>query len=155
MLLITMRRNSTNTPSLNLFEGLVSSGRSSRGSIRVACRQKFPRFLCKHYYPTCWRNYSDGIKHSLALPYQEFEDEKRSGETLGKIQKVLTDSEKLINSLINVVFVTMVGFVFVMIYAIKIYWPIAPLYFIAIPIIGGISLVLSRKIKTCSAKNSC
>lgn len=90
--------------------------------------------------------YSDGIKHSLALPYQEFEDE-RSGETLGKIQKVRTDSEKLINSLINVVFVTMVGFVFVMIYAIKIYWPIAPLYFIAIPIIGGISLVLSRKIK--------
>jgi ATP-binding cassette, subfamily B, bacterial len=28
--------------------------------------------------------YADGIKHSLELPYQQFEDE-RSGETLGKI----------------------------------------------------------------------
>ena len=29
--------------------------------------------------------YSDGIRHSLALPYQVFEDQ-RSGETLGKLQ---------------------------------------------------------------------
>src|SRR5688572_5699278 len=31
--------------------------------------------------------YSDGIRHSLALPFQVFEDQ-RSGETLGKLQKV-------------------------------------------------------------------
>lgn len=90
--------------------------------------------------------YSDGIKHSLALPYQDFEDE-RSGETLGKIQKVRIDSEKLISSLINVVFITIVGFIFVTLYAVKIYWPIAPLYFVAIPIIGGVSFALSQKIK--------
>ena len=39
--------------------------------------------------------YSDGIRHSLDLPYQVFEDQ-RSGETLGKLQKVRTDVEKLI-----------------------------------------------------------
>ena len=34
--------------------------------------------------------YSDGIRHSLELPYPVFEDQ-RSGETLGKLQKVRTD----------------------------------------------------------------
>src|SRR5689334_7912084 len=34
--------------------------------------------------------YSDGVRHSLALPYQLFEDQ-RSGETLGKLTKVRTD----------------------------------------------------------------
>jgi ATP-binding cassette subfamily B protein len=90
--------------------------------------------------------YADGIKHSLELPYQQFEDE-RSGETLGKIQKARTDTQTLISSLINVVFITLVGFVFVMIYASKVYWPIAPLYLLTIPLIGGVSLILSRKIK--------
>ena len=33
------------------------------------------------------RLYADGIRHSLELPYQLFEDQ-RSGETLGKLQKV-------------------------------------------------------------------
>ncbi|RYY12258.1 MAG: ABC transporter ATP-binding protein, partial [Cytophagaceae bacterium] len=41
------------------------------------------------------RLYSDGLRHSLDLPYQVFEDQ-RSGETLGKLQKVRTDVEKLI-----------------------------------------------------------
>ena len=39
--------------------------------------------------------YSDGIRHSLDLPYQVFEDQ-RSGETLGKLQKVRTDVERLL-----------------------------------------------------------
>ncbi|MBL8242358.1 MAG: ABC transporter ATP-binding protein, partial [Bryobacterales bacterium] len=39
--------------------------------------------------------YADGIRHSLSLPYQVFEDQ-RSGETLGKLQKVRTDVEKFI-----------------------------------------------------------
>src|SRR4029077_2514603 len=34
--------------------------------------------------------YTDGIRHSLDLPYQVFEDQ-RSGETLGKLQKVRSD----------------------------------------------------------------
>src|SRR4051812_21503271 len=34
--------------------------------------------------------YSDGVQHSLELPYAVFEDQ-RSGETLGKLQKVRAD----------------------------------------------------------------
>src|SRR4030095_9437831 len=50
--------------------------------------------------------YSDGIRHSLALPYSVFEDQ-RSGETLGKLQKVRTDVEKLITAAINVLFTSL------------------------------------------------
>lgn len=95
--------------------------------------------------------YADGIEHSLSLPYQQFEDE-RSGETLGKIQKVRLDTEKFITAMINVIFTSLVGFIFVIIYASRIYWMIAPLYFLTIPLIGGVSLVLSNKIKKVQVK---
>jgi ATP-binding cassette subfamily B protein len=90
--------------------------------------------------------YRDGIAHSLALPYESFEDE-RSGETLGKLQKARDDTEKLIAAIINVLFVSFVGFIFVAIYAINIYWGIAAAFLITVPIIAGMSLVLSSKIK--------
>ncbi|MGE0454953.1 MAG: ABC transporter ATP-binding protein [Vicinamibacteria bacterium] len=91
--------------------------------------------------------YSDGIHHSLDLPYAVFEDQ-RSGETLGKLQKVKTDVEKLIAQAVNVVFITLVGIVFVMIYAASVHWLIAPVYFATIPILGVLSSTLSRRIKT-------
>lgn len=90
--------------------------------------------------------YSDGLKHSLELPYQVFEDQ-RSGETLGKLQKVRTDVEKLINAFIGILFTSLIGVIFVMVYAIKIHWLIAPVYFAAVPLLGFVSSVLSKKIK--------
>ncbi len=90
--------------------------------------------------------YSDGIRHSLQLPYSVFEDQ-RSGETLGRLQKVRTDVEKLISTSINVLFTSLVGIIFVMIYAFSVHWLIAPVYFLTVPILGIISSVLSRRIK--------
>jgi ATP-binding cassette subfamily B protein len=90
--------------------------------------------------------YSDGVRHSLDLPYQVFEDQ-RSGETLGKLQKVRQDVEKFVTLAINVVFTTLIGVVFVMVYAIKVHWLIAPVFFLTVPILGVISFVLSRRIK--------
>ena len=92
------------------------------------------------------RLYSDGIRHSLQLPYSVFEDQ-RSGETLGKLQKVRTDVEKLISAAVNVLFTSLVGIVFVMVYALSVYWVIAPVYFLTVPILGVISWVLSKRIK--------
>jgi len=91
--------------------------------------------------------YSDGLKHSLQLPYQQFEDQ-RSGETLGKLQKVRTDVERLISSFVSILFTSVVGIIFVMVYAFSIHWAIAPVYFAAVPLLGWISSVLSKKIKT-------
>jgi len=90
--------------------------------------------------------YSDGIRHSLELPYSVFEDQ-RSGETLGKLQKVRSDVEKLISASINVLFTSIVGIVFVMIYAMTVHWLIAPVYFLTVPVLGVISSVLSKRIK--------
>ncbi|MBA3914253.1 MAG: ABC transporter ATP-binding protein [Acidobacteriales bacterium] len=92
------------------------------------------------------RMYSDGIRHSLDLPYQVFEDQ-RSGETLGKLQKVRSDVEKFITSAVNVMFTSVVGIVFVMIYAFRVHWSIAPAFLLTVPLLGIISSVLSRKIK--------
>ncbi|HXY39060.1 MAG TPA: ABC transporter ATP-binding protein [Vicinamibacteria bacterium] len=92
------------------------------------------------------RLYSDGIRHSLELPYQLFEDQ-RSGETLGKLQKVRSDVEKLVTSAVNVLFQTLVGVVFVVIYAFSVHWLIAPIYFATVPLLGWLSSVLSRRIK--------
>jgi len=91
--------------------------------------------------------YADGIRHSLELPYAVFEDQ-RSGETLGKLQKVRTDVEKLISAAINILFTSLVGIIFVMAYAWSVHWLIAPIYFLTIPALGLLSSVLSRKIKT-------
>jgi ATP-binding cassette subfamily B protein len=92
------------------------------------------------------RIYADGIRHSLELPYTLFEDQ-RSGETLGKLQKVRTDVEKLISVTVNMVFTTLIGLVFVMIYAARVHWSVAPAYLATVPLLGGLSSLLSRKIK--------
>ena len=92
------------------------------------------------------RIYSDGIQHSLELPYSVFEDQ-RSGETLGKLQKVRSDVEKLISASINILFTSLVGIIFVMVYAWSVHWLIAPIYFATVPALGILSSVLSKKIK--------
>jgi ATP-binding cassette subfamily B protein len=92
------------------------------------------------------RMYSDGIRHSLDLPYQVFEDQ-RSGETLGKLQKVRSDVERFITAAINVLFISIIGIVFVMIYAFRVHWSIAPAFLITVPLLGIISSVLSKRIK--------
>ena len=90
--------------------------------------------------------YSDGVKHSLDLPYQVFEDQ-RSGETLGRLQKVRSDVERFIGAMVNIVFTSLVGIIFVTVYSLNVHWMIAPIYFGVAPIIGWVSSMLSKKIK--------
>ena len=90
--------------------------------------------------------YSDGVAHTLLLPYSIFEDE-RSGETLGKLQKARQDTEKLIALLVNILFVSLVGFIFVAFYSIYIYWAIAVVFFSVPILIGVLSMLLTKNIK--------
>ncbi len=92
------------------------------------------------------RLYGDGVRHSLGLPYATFEDQ-RSGETLGKLQQVRTDTQTLIASMVNVVFISLIGFLFVTVYAFRINIWIALGYLLTVPVISIASLLLSRKIK--------
>jgi ATP-binding cassette subfamily B protein len=90
--------------------------------------------------------YTDGIRHSLQLPYHLFEDQ-RSGETLGKLQKVRGDVEKLITVSINIVFTFLVALVFAAVYAFTIHWLIAPIFFLTMPLLGVICSFLSTRVK--------
>ena len=92
------------------------------------------------------RIFTDGLKHSLGLPYQDFEDQ-RSGETLSTLQKVRTDTEKFITVFINVFFGVIVGVVFVMIYAFSIHWSVVPIYFVGIVLLTWLMNKLSKRIK--------
>ncbi len=90
--------------------------------------------------------YADGLRHSLELPYGVFEDQ-RSGETLGKLQKARTDSEKYLNVAINVLFISLVGVIFVLIFAVRVHWLVAVVYFLTIPVLMSLMWTLSAKIK--------
>lgn len=90
--------------------------------------------------------FTDGLKHSMRLPYQDFEDQ-RSGETLSILTKVRSDTEKFINSFINVVFGILVSVIFVSIYAFQRHWSIIPIYFGGTIIIAVVTNLLSKRIK--------
>ena len=53
---------------------------------------------------------------------------------------------------VSILFTSLVGVVFVMIYAIRIHWLIAVVYFAAVPILGFVTSVLSKSIKTIQKK---
>ena len=95
--------------------------------------------------------YADGLKHSLELPFQVFEDQ-RSGETLGILQKVRLDCEKFITSFISVLFISFIGMIFVIVYSVSVSYKVTLVYFAAIPVITFVSMALSRKIKVIQKK---
>ncbi len=90
--------------------------------------------------------YADGLAHSLELPYSVFEDQ-RSGETLGILQKVRSDVERLVSASINIIFTSLVGIIFVIVYSFTLHWSIVPIFFITAPAIGILSSTLSKRIK--------
>lgn len=90
--------------------------------------------------------FTDGLKHSLKLPFQDFEDQ-RSGETLSILTKVRTDTEKFITSFINVFFSIVIGVIFVAVYAFSIHGSIPATYLVGVLLLSWLTSLLSRKIK--------
>jgi len=90
--------------------------------------------------------FTDGLRHSMALPFSEFEDQ-RSGETLSTLSKVRTDTEKFIISFINVLFGIIVGIVFISIYSFTLHWSIMPIYVVGMVLLAVLTSLLSKKIK--------
>ncbi|MES2381169.1 MAG: ABC transporter ATP-binding protein [Bacteroidota bacterium] len=90
--------------------------------------------------------YTDGLKHTLQVSFSEFEDQ-RSGETLNILQKVRTDTEKFISNFINILFFSLVGIVFVIIYAVQIHAGLILVYLVASVLLTTLINFLSKKIK--------
>lgn len=91
--------------------------------------------------------FNDGLKQTLRLSFPEFE-EQRSGETLSILQKLRTDTERFINSFINVLFSSVVGIGFLIWYSITKNWMLIPVFVIGILVLGGLTGMLSKRIKT-------
>jgi ATP-binding cassette subfamily B protein len=95
--------------------------------------------------------FTDGLKHSMKLPYQDFEDQ-RSGETLSILSKVRADTEKFIVSFNNILFGIIVGVIVVMVYSFSLHWSIMPVYVGGIILLSLMTSVLSKKIKIIQRK---
>lgn len=91
--------------------------------------------------------FNDGLKQTLRLSFQEFE-ESRSGETLSVLQKVRNDTERFVNSFINVLFSSVVGIGFLIWYAVTKNWVLIPVFLVGIVVLGSLTGMLSKKIKT-------
>ena len=91
--------------------------------------------------------FDDGLKQTLRLSFQEFE-EQRSGETLSILQKVRTDTQRFMQSLVSVLFTSIVGICFLLWYAFTKSWLLIPVFLIGVLFLGGLTGLLSKKIKT-------
>lgn len=90
--------------------------------------------------------YTDGLKHSLQVPFATFEDQ-RSGETLNVLQKVRSDTERFIMSFMNIFFASLIGLVFVIVYTINVYGPLILIYIVSAVTLGVVTSYLSKRIK--------
>src|SRR4030095_5021337 len=86
--------------------------------------------------------FTDGLRHSMRLPYQDFEDQ-RSGETLSILTKVRADTERFIGFFINIFFGIIVSIVFVSVYASSKHWSIVPTYVVGMVILAVVTSILS------------
>ncbi len=90
--------------------------------------------------------YADSVTHSFSLPYAVFEDQ-RSGEFLQKLQQARNDTQKFLNLAIGLLYVSLVGIVFVLIYATWVHWLIGLMYLLMIPTLGITTFYITKKIK--------
>ncbi len=90
--------------------------------------------------------YADSVQHAFSLPYMEFEDQ-RSGELLQNLNKARQDAEKLIRSLIDILFFSLIGILFVLGYAFFVHWSLGLIFVLIIPSLSAVTFYISRKIK--------
>lgn len=91
--------------------------------------------------------FDEGLRHTLRLPYHEFEATS-SGHVLSVLQKVRHDNERFITSFISTLFTTVVGVAFLIWYAVTKSWTLIPVFLIGVVVLGGLTGLLSKKIKT-------
>ncbi|GAB3321075.1 ABC transporter ATP-binding protein [Larkinella ripae] len=127
-----------------LFWLLVAVGIATLARLAKSFQEYFMRLVVQQFGTQV---FNDGLKQTLRLSFQEFE-EQRSGETVALLQKVRTDTEKFINAFINILFSSIVGMGFLTWYAITKHWALIPIFIVGILVLGGLTGLLSKQIKT-------
>jgi ATP-binding cassette subfamily B protein len=90
--------------------------------------------------------YQKTLSHLFTLPYKIFEDQQ-SGQILEKLLKARQNIQNFIVNMITILFTSIVGLTFVIIYASTVHWLIAIMYALLLPIIWTIMVLMSKKIK--------
>jgi ATP-binding cassette subfamily B protein len=121
-------------------------------SIAAKLAKTFQEYMLRLVVQKFGKNvFDDGLKQTLRLTYQEYEDQ-RSGETLSILQKTRKDTENFLTQFINILFSTIVGLGFLVYYAITKHWALIPVFLIGVVFLGGLTGMLSKKIKTVQRK---
>jgi ATP-binding cassette subfamily B protein len=122
----------------------IAVGVAILSNITKAFQEYFTRLVVQKFGTDI---FNDGLKQTLRLSYQEFGDQS-SGATLSILQKVRTDTERFINSFVNVLFSSLVGIGFLVWYAVTKHWALVPVFLIGVLLLGGLTGLLSAQIKT-------
>lgn len=91
--------------------------------------------------------FDDGLTRTLRLSFQEMED-RSSGETMALLSKVRTDTERFVNSSVTILYSSLVGIGFLVWYGVTRSWLLIPAFGIGVLLLGSLTGLLSRKIKT-------
>ncbi|MCU0231777.1 MAG: ABC transporter ATP-binding protein/permease [Acidobacteria bacterium] len=90
--------------------------------------------------------FNDGLRHAIRLSFQEYE-ELRSGETLSLLQKVRADTERFVTSVVDVLFVSLVGAAFLVWFGVTRHWALVPVFLVGVLGLGGLTGLMSGRIK--------
>ena len=90
--------------------------------------------------------YNDAVTHVFSLPFSVFEDEQ-SGSILQKLQKARDHAKKLIGDMVNIGFFSIIGMLFVIIYAFSVHWWIGLVFLLSVPLVGSIIYFTGKSIK--------
>jgi ATP-binding cassette subfamily B protein len=145
--------NPANKSETELLAGILKLLTLAIGiSIAAKLAKTFQEYVLRLVVQKFGKNvFDDGLKQTLRLSYQEFEDQ-RSGETLSILQKTRKDTENFLTQFINILFSTLIGLGFLIYYAITKHWALIPVFLIGVLLLGGLTGMLSKKIKTVQRK---
>ena len=94
--------------------------------------------------------YQQTLSHLFTLPYKIFEDQQ-SGQILEKLLKARQNIQTFIANMITISFTSVVGLIFVIVYASTVHRLIAVMYTLLLPIMGTVMILMSKKIKAAQA----
>ncbi len=91
--------------------------------------------------------FNDGLKQTLRLSFVELEA-RSSGETMGLLQKVRTDTERFLDAAVTILYSSAVGIGFIVWYGVTKNWLLIPVFGIGVALMAGFTGLLSHKIRT-------
>ncbi len=91
--------------------------------------------------------FNDGLKQTLRLSFVELEA-RSSGETMGLLQKMRTDTERFLDAAVTILYSSAVGIGFIVWYGVTRNWLLIPVFGLGIALMAGFTGLLSHRIRT-------